>query len=85
METALARNDSVSEFVCALGLKMGVSGYALHVVPVALYAWLRYRETSGARSSPRWKCGGDTDTVGAILGAAVRRESRRATDSAGVD
>jgi len=41
IESALERSDSVSDFVRALGLEKGVSGYSLHVVPVALYAWLR--------------------------------------------
>jgi ADP-ribosylglycohydrolase len=69
METALARNDSVAEFARATGLERGVTGYALHVVPVALYAWLRH--DGGFRAAPvaALDCGGDTDTVGAILGA----------------
>ncbi len=66
---ALAKGDSVSSFADSLGLAKGVSGYSYHSVPVALYAWLRspgnYREALISALN----CGGDTDTVGAIVGA----------------
>ncbi|MEW6161638.1 MAG: ADP-ribosylglycohydrolase family protein, partial [Verrucomicrobiota bacterium] len=39
MECSLASNVAVSAFVRAAGLEKGVTGYALHVVPVAIYAW----------------------------------------------
>ena len=42
MESSLVANDSVADFVRVLGLKSGVTGYAMHVVPVAIYAWLRH-------------------------------------------
>ena len=69
IESALERNDSVSDFVRALGLEKGVSGYSLHVVPVALYAWLRHSGDFRSALVAALSCGGDTDTVGAILGA----------------
>jgi ADP-ribosylglycohydrolase len=69
MESALGRNDSVSDFAHTLGLEKGVSGYSLHVVPVALYAWLRHPGDFRSAVVAALDCGGDTDTVGAILGA----------------
>jgi ADP-ribosyl-[dinitrogen reductase] hydrolase len=69
IESALANGDSVATFVYKLGMMKGVSGYALHVVPVALYAWLRHPGEFRAALISALECGGDTDTVGAILGA----------------
>lgn len=69
IESSLAANLSVSEFVRTLGLARGVTGYALHVVPVAVYAWLRHPADFRTALISALECGGDTDTVGAILGA----------------
>ena len=38
LTTALSSGRSVSEFTDELGLQRGVTGYAYHPVPVALYA-----------------------------------------------
>ena len=51
------------------GLRNGVSGYSYHSVPVALYAWLRHPANFSAALESALNCGGDTDTVGAIVGA----------------
>jgi ADP-ribosylglycohydrolase len=69
IEASLKAQHSVSEFACGLGLKKAVSGYSLHVVPVALFAWLRHPDDFGVALSSVLECGGDTDTAGAILGA----------------
>jgi ADP-ribosylglycohydrolase len=61
----------VSEFADELGLQHGVSGYAYHSVPVALYAWLRHSDDFRTALIAVLDCGGDTDTVGAILGALM--------------
>lgn len=65
----LESGASTREFACAMGLERGVSGYALHTVPVALYAWLRHRDDFSKALTSALDCGGDTDTVGAIVGA----------------
>jgi ADP-ribosyl-[dinitrogen reductase] hydrolase len=65
----LMARASVQEFAAALGLQHGVSGYAYHSVPVALYAWLRHPGDFRAALTAALDCGGDTDTVGAIVGA----------------
>lgn len=64
----LARNSDTAEFASALGLERGVTGYAFHTVPVALYAWLRYPDDYAKALISALNCGGDTDTVGAITG-----------------
>jgi ADP-ribosylglycohydrolase len=62
---------SVKDFACSLGLGNGVTGYALHTVPVAIYAWLRHPNDFRKAIIAALECGGDTDTVGAIVGALV--------------
>lgn len=42
IESSLATDMSMTELVRAVGLERGVTGYSLHVVPVAIYAWLRH-------------------------------------------
>ena len=69
MELALSRSYSVSDFARSLGLENGVTGYSLNVVPVALYAWLRHSDDFRSALVSALECGGDTDTVGAIVGA----------------
>jgi ADP-ribosylglycohydrolase len=71
MREALSAGQSVGEFALRLNLNKGVSGYALHVVPVALYAWLRHPGDFRLALTSALDCGGDTDTVGAIVGALV--------------
>jgi len=66
---ALSRAASVGAFAAELGLGDGVSGYAYHSVPVALYAWARHPGDFRAALESALNCGGDTDTVGAIVGA----------------
>lgn len=68
---ALASAKSVEEFADSLGLQKGVTGYAYHSVPVALYAWLRHLKDFHKALESALDCGGDTDTVGAIVGAIV--------------
>lgn len=69
LERAQADGLSVADFAKRLGLEKGVTGYAFHTVPVALYAWWRHRGDYRATVTAVLDCGGDTDTVGAIAGA----------------
>jgi ADP-ribosylglycohydrolase len=71
IESSLAAQQSVSEFARTLGLDKGVTGYSLHVVPVAVYAWLQCPVDFRMALVSALECGGDTDTVGAILGALM--------------
>jgi ADP-ribosyl-[dinitrogen reductase] hydrolase len=69
MGDGFAARQTVAEFAFRLGLKFGVSGYCYHSVPVALYAWLRHPDDFRAAMETALNCGGDTDSVGAIVGA----------------
>lgn len=69
MKNSLSERISVADYAGRSNLAKGVTGYALHVVPVALYAWLRHPGDFRAALTSALDCGGDTDTVGAILGA----------------
>jgi len=69
VEMHLDHRSSPKQFAADLGLADGVSGYIYHTVPIALFCWLRFpgdfRESVGAAI----RLGGDTDTVGGIVGA----------------
>jgi ADP-ribosyl-[dinitrogen reductase] hydrolase len=65
-----ARNESTELFAESLGLQRGVSGYSYHTVPVVLQAWLR-RPDDFSVVLDAIRCGGDTDTVAAILGGII--------------
>jgi len=66
---SLAAQLPVSDFARRLGLAKAISGYSLHVVPMAVYAWLRHPGDFRAALISVLECGGDTDTTGAIVGA----------------
>lgn len=74
MRVSLEQGESVAGFARGLGAEHGVSGYAYHTVPVALFAWLRHPQNFEAALTSALDCGGDTDTVGAIVGALAGAE-----------
>jgi len=64
---------------CLHGLRYkGVTGYVYHSVPVAIHAWLTHPRDLRSAVMSVIRCGGDTDSTGAIvggiLGAAVGRD-----------
>ncbi len=65
----LDRDSSVEEFCAAIGQDRGVSGFINHTVPVAIFCWLRHRDGFRSAVESAILCGGDSDTVGAIVGA----------------
>jgi ADP-ribosylglycohydrolase len=69
LQVALGDKLSVQEFAVRNGLARGVSGYALHVALIAIYAWLRHPADYRTALISVLECGGDTDTAGAITGA----------------
>jgi ADP-ribosylglycohydrolase len=75
LDKALRSNQSVTAFADELGLRQGITGYAYHTVPVALYAWLSHRGDFQKAVEAALDCGGDTDTVGAITGALAGAKS----------
>ncbi len=62
---------AAESFADELGLQRGVSGFVNHTVPVAIFCWLRYRQDSRTALEAAICLGGDTDTVGAIVGGLV--------------
>ena len=58
-------------FAAGRGLANGVSGYVCHTVPVALHAALRHPTNFRAAVTAAIACGGDTDSVAAIVGGIV--------------
>jgi ADP-ribosylglycohydrolase len=69
LEQPLERGDSVMQVASTLGLGQGVTGFILHTVPIALYAWLRHPDDFRRAVEDAIACGGDTDTTAAIVGA----------------
>lgn len=70
--------ESTLQFAANLGLSKGVSGYVYHSVPVAIHAWLSNQNDFRSAIMRTVECGGDTDSVaamvGGIVGAAVGKE-----------
>lgn len=66
-----AAGEATSGFAASIGCARGVSGFVLHTVPVAIHAWLRHPDDYRAAVVGAIRCGGDTDTVAAIVGALV--------------
>ncbi|MCP3060478.1 ADP-ribosylglycohydrolase family protein [Myxococcus sp. K38C18041901] len=67
----LARGASCAELAQSMGLARGVTGFVMHTVPVALYAWLRHPDDFTRAVEEVILLGGDTDTVAAIAGGLV--------------
>lgn len=65
---ALQSAASVDEFAASIGQRDAVTGYSFHSVPVAIYSWLRHRPNIEQALMSSLNCGGDTDSVGAIVG-----------------
>jgi ADP-ribosylglycohydrolase len=69
IEAAQAADMPVEAYASSIGLERGVGGYVYHTVPVSVYAWYRHFGDFEATLTSIMKCGGDTDTTGAISGA----------------
>jgi ADP-ribosyl-[dinitrogen reductase] hydrolase len=77
LQEARHAGKTVEQFADSLGLEKGVSGYSYHSVPVAVYAWLCHGNDFRAGLESALNCGGDTDTVGAIVGALLGAKNGR--------
>jgi ADP-ribosylglycohydrolase len=69
--SSVEQGQSPAAFAETLGLAGGVSGYVYHSVPVALHAWLANPRDFRAAVTAVIRCGGDTDSTGAIVGGIV--------------
>src|SRR5205823_6381062 len=58
-------------YAADIGLRRGVSGYMYHTVPAAVHAWLSHPDDIRSAVLAAIRCGGDTDTVAAIVGGIV--------------
>ncbi len=70
-EESLAAQLTTGQFAECLQLSIGVTGYAFHTAPVAIYSALRHRNNFQSALEEIIRCGGDTDTTAAITGALV--------------
>ena len=68
---SVSRGQTTEEFASCCGLSAGVSGYIYHTVPIAIHAWLSRPSDFRSAIMSAVSCGGDTDTVGAIVGGIV--------------
>ena len=71
MRDALVRGMDVGDYARSLGCGDGVTGFVMHTVPVAIYAWLVHSGDFRRAITEVVRCGGDTDSVAAITGAIV--------------
>ncbi len=76
--SSAGRGESTAAFVRTLGCATGISGYMYHSVPAVLHAWQSHPRDFAAALRTIVRCGGDTDTtaamLGAILGAGIGRQ-----------
>lgn len=68
---SVERGEATTAFADQLGCTKGVSGYVFHTVPVAVHAWLSFPNDFAMAVQTAVECGGDTDTVAAIVGGIV--------------
>jgi ADP-ribosyl-[dinitrogen reductase] hydrolase len=65
----LVNESDPEHFAHLLGFSNGASGYMYDTVPAALFCWLRYPADFRRAVESAILLGGDTDTIGAIVGA----------------
>jgi ADP-ribosylglycohydrolase len=70
-EQSLAAREPTEVFAEHLGCRQRVSGYVYRTVPVALHCWLSHPRDFRLAVMTVIRCGGDTDTTAAIVGAVV--------------
>ena len=80
VESSLASGESTIDFCRRFCGDSGATGYTLHTVPVAIHAWLRHRCQPGEAIRAAIMCGGDTDSVAAIVGGIAGCESEIAPE-----
>ncbi|OQX11282.1 MAG: dinitrogenase reductase [Desulfobacteraceae bacterium IS3] len=68
---SVEHGESTESFAESLGLAKGVSGYVCHTVPAVIHCWLSHQNDFESGVKAIIRCGGDTDTTAAILGAII--------------
>ncbi|EDN68790.1 ADP-ribosylation/Crystallin J1 [Beggiatoa sp. PS] len=68
---SISSGQSTTDFAQTLGLHNGVSGYIYHTLPMVIHLWLKNQENYQSAILDVIRCGGDTDTVAAIVGGII--------------
>jgi len=68
---SVARGQTTESFAADMGWEKGVSGYIYQTVPAVIHVWLRHPRDYQSAIQEMVRCGGDSDTTGAILGGIV--------------
>ena len=63
--------ESTEDFAQSIGCAKGVTGYMYHSVPAVLHAWFSHPRDYVRAVTAMIRCGGDTDTTAAMLGAII--------------
>ncbi len=64
-------NQTTRSFAELMGWSAGISGYIFHTVPAVIHCWLSHQHDFEGAVKAMIRCGGDTDTTAAIVGAIV--------------
>ncbi|OQX07998.1 MAG: dinitrogenase reductase [Desulfobacteraceae bacterium IS3] len=64
-------NQTTQDFADSMGWSAGISGYIFHTVPAVIHCWLSHQHDFEGAVKAMIRCGGDTDTTAAIVGAIV--------------
>lgn len=68
LQASLQAGESPAAFAAAQGWHRGVTGFVVHTVPAALHCCLSHPDDPAQAIEAAIRLGGDTDTVGAIVG-----------------
>ncbi len=68
---SVEKDQTTPAFAASIGLPNGISGYMYHTIPPVIHCWLRHQNDLGAAVREIIRCGGDTDTTAAIVGAII--------------
>jgi len=68
---SVQNKESIDEFLELINCQAGVSGFMMHTVPAVIHVWLTYQDNYRRALKSMVRCGGDTDTTAAILGAIL--------------
>lgn len=71
VEASVTAGQPTETYAESIGCRRGVSGYVYRTVPVALHAWLSHPRDYRSAVGAVIRCGGDTDSTAAIVGAVV--------------
>lgn len=69
--TSVENGEKTTDFCERVFNKKGVSGYIYHTVPAVIHCWLTHQNNFKEGILEIIRCGGDTDTTAAILGAII--------------